>query len=87
MRKVSEYQQRAAECRQMAASMRDPMHRQQLEDMADAWIILARERSRQLAKQQRPGVLGAPLSDGQGPSQSFIRPPQTIGGGEKTAGE
>jgi hypothetical protein len=85
MRKVSEYEQRAAECRQMASSTRDPMHRQQLEDMSKAWIILARERLRQLAKQQRPGVLGAPLSDSQGPSQTFIRPPQTISGETTTS--
>ena len=51
MRKVSEYEQHAHECRRMAANMRDAGHRKQLEDMAEAWEMLARERQRQLMKQ------------------------------------
>lgn len=51
MRKVSEYEQHADECRKMAAKMKDPTHKRQLEEMADAWTMLARERRKQLQKQ------------------------------------
>ncbi|MGC1359424.1 MAG: hypothetical protein WA851_27225 [Xanthobacteraceae bacterium] len=51
MRKVSEYKQHAAECRQMAAKIRDQDQKKQLEEMAEAWTMLATERARQLAKQ------------------------------------
>lgn len=51
MRKVSEYQQHAAECRQLAAKMKDPTHKKQLEEMAEAWSMLAAERARQIARQ------------------------------------
>jgi hypothetical protein len=51
MRKVSEYEQHARECRNMAASMKDPEHKKQLQDMAAAWEMLASERRKQLAKQ------------------------------------
>ena len=37
-------EQQAAECRQMAAQMKDPQLKKRLEDMADVWDILARER-------------------------------------------
>lgn len=50
MRKVSEYMEHAAECRRMANQMRDSQHKKQLEDMAQAWEMLARERTRELAK-------------------------------------
>jgi predicted transcriptional regulator len=48
--KVSEYQQHADECRQMAAKMKDSTHKKQLEEMAEAWSMLARERRKQLAR-------------------------------------
>jgi hypothetical protein len=51
MRKLSEYQDHATECRQMATKMRDPVHRKQLEDMAEAWAMLARERKKKLLKE------------------------------------
>ena len=35
----------------MASNMRDPTHKQQLEQMAEAWSLLAKERVRQLEKQ------------------------------------
>jgi hypothetical protein len=54
MRKVSEYEQHATECRQMAARMKDQTHKRQLEEMADAWTMLATERQKQLAKQANP---------------------------------
>jgi hypothetical protein len=44
MRKVLEYEQQAAECRQKAAQMKNPQQKKQLEDMADVWDRLARER-------------------------------------------
>lgn len=54
MRKVSEYEQHAQECRAMARTMKDPQHKQQLQEMADAWEMLAEERRRQIARQE-PG--------------------------------
>jgi hypothetical protein len=52
MRKVSEYEQHANECREMVRKMRNQHHKRQLEDMAQAWEMLAKERARQLAKEQ-----------------------------------
>jgi hypothetical protein len=43
MRKVLEYERQAVECRQMA-QMKNPQLKKQLEDMADVWDRLARER-------------------------------------------
>lgn len=51
MRKVSDYEQHAAECRVMASKTQNPTYRQQLEDMAEAWAMLARERRKQLLRQ------------------------------------
>jgi len=44
MRKATEYERQAAECRQLAAQMKKSEQRKQLEDMADVWDRLARER-------------------------------------------
>ena len=44
MRKVSEYERQAAECRKLAAQTKTPDQRKQLEDLADVWDRLARER-------------------------------------------
>ena len=44
MRSVLEYQKQAAECRKMAAGMNDPQLKKQLENMAELWDRLARER-------------------------------------------
>jgi hypothetical protein len=52
MRKVSEYRAHAQECRDMANRTNDPVHKRQLEEMAEAWTMLAREREKQLSKQQ-----------------------------------
>jgi hypothetical protein len=65
MRKVSEYEQHAKECRQMASNMRDLTHKQQLEDMAEAWTMLAKERTRQLEKQANGNPALEPPSNGQ----------------------
>jgi hypothetical protein len=50
MRKVSEYEQHAAECRQLAAQMKNPQHKMQLEQMAAAWDMMAQSRRKQLAR-------------------------------------
>jgi hypothetical protein len=50
MRKASEYQEHADECRKMAAGTRNSEHKKQLQDMAGTWEMLARERARQVEK-------------------------------------
>jgi hypothetical protein len=40
MREIS-YEQQALECRKLASEMRDPTHKKQMEDMAEAWEMLA----------------------------------------------
>lgn len=49
MKKVEEYLQHAAECRDMARTA-SPSHRQQLQQMAETWEQLADARGRQLHK-------------------------------------
>ncbi len=44
MRKVSEYERQAAECRKLAAQMKTLEQRKQLEDAAEVWDRLGRER-------------------------------------------
>ena len=44
MRKVLEYERKAAECRKLAAQMKTPEQRKRLENIADVWDRLARER-------------------------------------------
>ena len=60
MQKVSEYEQHAEECRKMALTMKDPMHKKQLEEMAEAWAMLARERTKQIEKSAEAAVISAP---------------------------
>jgi len=50
MKKVEEYLERAAECRQTAKSV-IPEHREELEEMARAWDQLAESRRNAVAKQ------------------------------------
>jgi len=50
LRKVSEYEAHAEECRRLAGRMNDPTHKMQLEQMAHAWAMLARERAKKLLK-------------------------------------
>ena len=52
MRKVEEYEQHPAECRKMAAAMKDPTYGEQLISMAEAWEMLARERQKQIEKRK-----------------------------------
>jgi hypothetical protein len=49
VKKVEEYLQHAAECRDMARTA-SPSHRQQLQQMAETWEQLADARRRQLHK-------------------------------------
>jgi hypothetical protein len=58
MRTASEYQEHADECRKMAAGTRNSEHQKQLQDMAEAWEMLARARARQVEKDKnRPPQL------------------------------
>jgi len=50
VKKIHEYREHAAECREMAR-VAPPTHRQQLEQMAATWEQLAAARARKLAKQ------------------------------------
>ena len=50
MKKASEYQQHADECRMLAQKMRQDDQRDQLLKMAEAWEKLARQREAKLAK-------------------------------------
>ncbi|HEY1980810.1 MAG TPA: hypothetical protein VGH13_12050 [Xanthobacteraceae bacterium] len=59
VRKASEYDQYATECQAMAAKTRNPVHKKQLEEMAAAWAMLARERRKQLQKQTN----GTPVTE------------------------
>jgi hypothetical protein len=54
MLKVADYRLRAAECRKLAAEMRDPNHREQLEEMALAWERLAKARVDRLEQRKPP---------------------------------
>jgi hypothetical protein len=44
------YEQYAEECRKLAATMKDPLHKKQLEEMANAWTVVANERKPNTAK-------------------------------------
>jgi hypothetical protein len=56
MRKVLEYELHAAECRKLAAQMKTPEKRKQLEDMADVWDRLARERPMGIVENKQEGA-------------------------------
>jgi hypothetical protein len=43
----------------MAANTRDEVHKKQLEEMADAWSMLAREREKHLRKQANAPINGS----------------------------
>jgi hypothetical protein len=44
----------------MALTMKDPMHKKQLEEMAEAWAMLAKERTKQIEKSAEAAVISAP---------------------------
>jgi hypothetical protein len=50
MRNASEYKLRAEECRKHASQMKDPEQKKQLEEMAQAWELLARARIKHLQR-------------------------------------
>jgi hypothetical protein len=52
MRKLSEYKEHADECRRLAEQSRIPEHKMRLEEMAQVWEMLAKEREKQLRKAQ-----------------------------------
>jgi hypothetical protein len=53
VRKVEDYLQHAAECRQLAAATANDEHRQMLLEMAKTWESLAHDRVEQLARLKR----------------------------------
>jgi hypothetical protein len=65
MQQVYEYQQRAAEFRQMAARSSNDYCRGQLLHMADTWESLARNRAEQIESQKRIAALGTYASSEQ----------------------
>ncbi len=70
MRKISEYEAHAAECRKLAGQMKDPGQKLQLEEMANAWDMMARVREKQLLKRVSRDGATAPATmpdDGDGP--------------------
>jgi hypothetical protein len=40
------YFQYAEECRRLAATMKDPRHKKHLEEMAEAWTVVASEHAK-----------------------------------------
>ena len=62
MRKVSEYGLRAVECRRLASQKKNPEQKQQLEEMAHAWELLARARVKTLQADGTGGQLGVDWS-------------------------
>ena len=65
MKKLHEYREHAAECREMARTA-PPAHRQQLEQMAATWDQLAGARQRKLLKAGRSDDRSEEKSDGKG---------------------
>jgi hypothetical protein len=63
MQKASEYHQRAAECRLLAARTRDPEHKMLLAEMAETWETLARQREALLARKMRIAALEMPKDE------------------------
>jgi hypothetical protein len=53
MKKVEEYLEHAAECREMARVSALAHHRQQLEEMAKTWEQLAEARGREIQKRSQ----------------------------------
>ena len=53
MQKVLEYEQHAAECRQMAAQTKNPKLKKRLEDMAEVWDRLANDRRKGIVENEQ----------------------------------
>jgi len=53
MQKVLEYERHAVDCRnKMAAQIKNPRYKKQLEDMAEVWERLAQERRRGIVEDE-----------------------------------
>jgi hypothetical protein len=50
MRKAFDYLEHAEECRKIANQMRNPQHKERLEELAQEWEMLAKEWARELAR-------------------------------------
>jgi hypothetical protein len=59
MKKIHEYREHAAECRELAR-VASAGHRTQLEQMAETWDQLAEARARQLAKEGKTEDVARP---------------------------
>jgi hypothetical protein len=57
MKKASDYQDHAAECRRLAAGTANAEHKTALIEMAEAWDTLARDRIGHLRRQERIAAL------------------------------
>jgi hypothetical protein len=53
LKKASEYQEHARECRQLARTAVSPEHKAMLEKMAQTWEALARERQQRIWRASR----------------------------------
>jgi len=62
MRKISEYQEHADECRRLASQVANQSHKARLEEMAQTWEMLAQERLKQLRKKGLPSGPADPKS-------------------------
>jgi hypothetical protein len=50
MGKVGEYEAHATECRRLAAQIKNPKLKKQLDDMAEVWDRLARQRRQRIVE-------------------------------------
>jgi hypothetical protein len=66
MIKVTEYEKHAEECRKMARHSVAPHQKAQLEEMAQAWDALARDRAEQLKKEAVAQAVAAPHNGARG---------------------
>ena len=55
MQKIEDYLRHAAECRRMARAVLNPEHKTQLEEMVEAWEMLA-EKRRLMLKLSRSAI-------------------------------
>jgi len=53
LKKASEYKEHAKECRQLARTAVSPEHKAMLEQMAQTWESLARDRLERIARARR----------------------------------
>lgn len=59
MREIESYYHFAGECRKLAATVKDPKRKKQLEEMADAWTFVANERATNPAQALTPSDVAA----------------------------